>query len=88
MNPKVMLFDEPTSALDPEMINEVLDVMTSLAEEGMTMIVVTHEIGFAREIGDQLIFMDQGVIVEKGDPKAMISDPRSPRTREFLSRVL
>jgi polar amino acid transport system ATP-binding protein len=88
MKPKVLLFDEPTSALDPELVGEVLNVMRDLAESGMTMVVVTHEIGFAREIGDQLIFMDQGVIVEQGDPKAMIADPRSPRTREFLSRVL
>ncbi|MDH6269700.1 polar amino acid transport system ATP-binding protein [Rhizobium sp. SG_E_25_P2] len=88
MKPKVLLFDEPTSALDPELVGEVLGVMRDLAESGMTMVVVTHEIGFAREIGDQLIFMDQGVIVEQGDPRVMIADPQSPRTREFLSRVL
>ena len=88
MKPKVLLFDEPTSALDPELVGEVLNVMRDLAESGMTMVVVTHEIGFAREIGDQLIFMDEGVIVERGEPRAMIADPQSPRTREFLSRVL
>lgn len=88
MKPKVLLFDEPTSALDPELVGEVLSVMRDLAATGMTMVVVTHEIGFAREIGDQLIFMDQGVIVERGDPRTMIADPKSPRTREFLSRVL
>jgi polar amino acid transport system ATP-binding protein len=88
MKPKVLLFDEPTSALDPELVGEVLNVMRKLAESGMTMVVVTHEIGFAREIGDQLIFMDEGVIVERGEPRAMIADPQSPRTREFLSRVL
>ena len=88
MKPKVLLFDEPTSALDPELVGEVLNVMRDLARSGMTMVVVTHEIGFAREIGDQLIFMDEGVIVEKGEPKAMIANAQSPRTREFLSRVL
>ena len=88
MKPKVLLFDEPTSALDPELVGEVLSVMRDLAASGMTMVVVTHEIGFAREIGDQLIFMDQGVIVEQGDPRTLIADPKSPRTREFLSRVL
>ncbi|MCX5495544.1 amino acid ABC transporter ATP-binding protein [Kaistia dalseonensis] len=88
MNPKVLLFDEPTSALDPELVGEVLQVMRDLAASGMTMVVVTHEIGFAREVGDQLIFMDQGVIVERGVPREMIANPQSPRTREFLSRVL
>ncbi|PPE81905.1 ectoine/hydroxyectoine ABC transporter ATP-binding protein EhuA [Kaistia algarum] len=88
MNPKVLLFDEPTSALDPELVGEVLQVMRDLADSGMTMVVVTHEIGFAREVGDQLVFMDQGVIVERGAPREMIADPQSPRTREFLSRVL
>jgi polar amino acid transport system ATP-binding protein len=88
MKPKVLLFDEPTSALDPELVGEVLQVMRDLAQSGMTMVVVTHEIGFAREVGDQLVFMDEGVIVERGDPRAMIAAPQSPRTREFLSRVL
>jgi len=88
MKPKVLLFDEPTSALDPELVGEVLHVMRDLAESGMTMVVVTHEVAFAREIGDQLIFMDEGVIVEQGVPRDMIADPQSPRTREFLSRVL
>ncbi|WP_202334524.1 amino acid ABC transporter ATP-binding protein [Mesorhizobium sp. L-8-3] len=88
MNPKVLLFDEPTSALDPELVGEVLLVMRDLAESGMTMVVVTHEIGFAREVGDQLIFMDKGVVEERGAPKEMIANPQSPRTREFLSRVL
>ena len=88
MNPKVLLFDEPTSALDPELVGEVLQVMRDLAESGMTMVVVTHEIGFAREVGDQLVFMDQGVVVERGNPREMIANPQSPRTREFLSRVL
>lgn len=88
MNPKVLLFDEPTSALDPELVGEVLQVMRDLALSGMTMVVVTHEIGFAREVGDELIFMDEGVIVERGPPREMIADPKSPRTREFLSHVL
>ena len=88
MNPKVLLFDEPTSALDPELVGEVLQVMRDLALSGMTMVVVTHEIGFAREVGDELIFMDEGVIVERGPPREMIADPQSPRTREFLSHVL
>ncbi|PSJ65125.1 ectoine/hydroxyectoine ABC transporter ATP-binding protein EhuA [Mesorhizobium ephedrae] len=88
MKPKVLLFDEPTSALDPELVGEVLQVMRDLAGSGMTMVVVTHEIGFAREIGDQLIFMDGGAIVERGNPREMIANPQSPRTREFLSRVL
>lgn len=88
MQPKLMLFDEPTSALDPELVGDVLAVMRSLAEEGMTMIVVTHEIGFAREVGDKLIFMDGGVIVEQGEPKQVISNPQHERTKSFLSRVL
>jgi polar amino acid transport system ATP-binding protein len=88
MNPKVLLFDEPTSALDPELVGEVLQVMRDLAESGMTMVVVTHEIGFAREVGDDLIFMDEGVIVERGEPREVIANPQSARTREFLSRVL
>lgn len=88
MKPKALLFDEPTSALDPELVGEVLNVMRDLAETGMTMIVVTHEIAFAREVGDQLIFMDDGMVIETGDPKEMIANPQSPRTREFLSRVL
>ena len=88
MKPKVLLFDEPTSALDPELVGEVLEVMRDLALSGMTMVVVTHEVAFAREIGDQLIFMDEGVIVERGAPREMIANPQSPRTREFLSRVL
>lgn len=88
MNPKVLLFDEPTSALDPELVGEVLDVMKDLARDGITMVVVTHEIGFAREVADQLIFMDAGVVVESGQPREMIDKPQSPRTREFLARVL
>lgn len=88
MRPKLMLFDEPTSALDPELVGDVLGVMRSLAEEGMTMIVVTHEIGFAREVGDYLIFMDGGVVVEAGDPRDVIANPQQERTRLFLSKVL
>ncbi|MDP5227491.1 MULTISPECIES: amino acid ABC transporter ATP-binding protein [Arthrobacter] len=88
MEPEVMLFDEPTSALDPELVGDVLNVMKDLARSGMTMIVVTHEIGFAREVGDTLTFMDGGVVVESGDPRAIIADPQHARTREFLSRVL
>ncbi|MBO4239071.1 MULTISPECIES: amino acid ABC transporter ATP-binding protein [Pseudonocardia] len=88
MQPKLMLFDEPTSALDPELVGEVLDVMRELAREGMTMIVVTHEMGFAREVGDALVFMDDGRIVESGDPRAVLSDPQEERTRAFLSKVL
>lgn len=88
MQPDVMLFDEPTSALDPEMVGEVLDVMKSLAAEGMTMVVVTHEMGFAREVGSRLIFMDEGRIAEEGEPAAVFADPQHPRTREFLSKVL
>ncbi len=88
MQPKLMLFDEPTSALDPELVGEVLDVMRALALEGMTMIVVTHEIGFAREVGDSLVFMDQGVVVEEGRPRDVITSPQHERTRTFLSKVL
>jgi polar amino acid transport system ATP-binding protein len=88
MRPKVMLFDEPTSALDPELVGEVLDVMKDLARDGMTMIVVTHEIGFAREVGDSLVFMDGGVVVESGLPREVIANPRHERTRAFLAKVL
>ena len=88
MEPKVMLFDEPTSALDPETIGEVLSVMKKLAEEGMTMVVVTHEMGFAREVGDSLVFMDDGVVVESGNPRDVISNPQHQRTQSFLGRVL
>jgi polar amino acid transport system ATP-binding protein len=88
MRPKLMLFDEPTSALDPELVGEVLDVMRGLAEDGMTMIVVTHEIGFAREVGDSLVFMDGGVVVEAGRPRDVLSNPQHERTRTFLSKVL
>ena len=88
MQPKVMLFDEPTSALDPEMITEVLDVMVTLAKEGMTMVVVTHEMGFAREVADRVVFMDGGVIVEEGVPAEVLGEPKAERTRRFLSRVL
>lgn len=88
MNPDVMLFDEPTSALDPEMVGEVLNVMKDLARHGMTMVVVTHEIGFAREVGDRVIFMDGGYIVEEGTPEQVIDHPREPRTQDFLSKVL
>lgn len=88
MRPKVLLFDEPTSALDPELVGEVLAVMKDLARDGMTMVVVTHEIGFAREVADQLIFMDGGAVMEQGDPREMIANPQSPRTREFLAKVL
>ena len=88
MNPDMMLFDEPTSALDPELVGEVLQVMRSLADEGMTMLVVTHEMGFAREVGSRLIFMDGGHIVEQGDPRAVLADPQHQRTKDFLSRVL
>jgi ABC-type polar amino acid transport system, ATPase component len=88
MEPKVMLFDEPTSALDPEMVGEVLDVMRDLARGGMTMLVVTHEMGFAREVADRVIFMDGGQIVEEGRPEEIFSRPREERTRSFLQRVL
>ncbi len=88
MNPKIMLFDEPTSALDPEMVKEVLDTMTSLAQDGMTMIVVTHEMGFARQVADRVVFMDNGEIVEINDPKAFFDRPQHERTRIFLSQIL
>lgn len=88
MNPDIMLFDEPTSALDPEMVGEVLNVMKDLAQKGMTMVVVTHEIGFAREVGDRVIFMDGGYIVEEGTPEEVINNPKEPRTIDFLSKVL
>ncbi len=88
MQPKLMLFDEPTSALDPELVGEVLDVMRGLAEDGMTMVVVTHEMGFAREVGDALVFMDGGVVVESGAPRDVITNPQHERTKAFLSKVL
>lgn len=88
MEPKLMLFDEPTSALDPELVGEVLDVMKGLAESGMTMIVVTHEMGFAREVADKLVFMDGGVVVEEGDPTEVLTNPQRERTKAFLSKVL
>ncbi|OEH86771.1 peptide ABC transporter ATP-binding protein [Desulfuribacillus stibiiarsenatis] len=88
MEPKVMLFDEPTSALDPEMVGEVLGVMKQLALEGMTMVVVTHEMGFAREVGDRVIFMDEGILVEQGTPDEIFKNPKNPRTQAFLSKVL
>jgi len=88
MKPKLMLFDEPTSALDPELVGDVLDVMRGLAEDGMTMVVVTHEIGFAREVGDQLVFMDGGVVVESGNPREVLANPQHERTKAFLSKVL
>ena len=83
-----MLFDEPTSALDPEMVGEVLDVMKALAKEGMTMVVVTHEMGFAREVGDRVLFMDGGQIVEEGTPEQIFTNPQNPRTKDFLSKIL
>ena len=88
MEPEIMLFDEPTSALDPEIVGEVLDVMKSLAQQGMTMVVVTHEMAFAKEVSDRVVFMDQGVILEQGSPKEVFGNPKEPRTREFLSRYL
>ena len=88
MNPKLMLFDEPTSALDPELVGEVLGVMKKLAEEGMTMLVVTHEMGFAREVANQLVFMDEGIIMESGNPREMMANPQHERTKAFLSKVL
>ncbi|MFF2889111.1 amino acid ABC transporter ATP-binding protein [Paenibacillus sp. NPDC057967] len=88
MDPKVMLFDEPTSALDPEIVGEVLSVMKDLAKEGMTMVVVTHEMGFAREVADRVIFMDQGIIIEEGPPKEIFTNPKNERTQAFLSKVL
>ncbi|GAA3144901.1 hypothetical protein GCM10020001_079920 [Nonomuraea salmonea] len=88
MRPKLMLFDEPTSALDPELVGEVLATMKGLAEDGLTMIVVTHEIGFAREVADRVVFMDGGVVVESGTPAEVLDNPASERTKAFLSRVL
>ena len=88
MNPKIMLFDEPTSALDPEMVKEVLDTMTALAQDGMTMIVVTHEMGFARKVADRVVFMDQGEIVEINAPAEFFADPQHERTKLFLSQIL
>ena len=88
MNPKVMLFDEPTSALDPEMVGEVLDLIRKLANEGMTMVIVTHEMGFAREVADRVLFMDGGIIAEEGTPAELFGNPQNPRTKEFLSKVL
>ncbi len=88
MNPDVMLFDEPTSALDPEMVGEVLDVMKQLAQSGMTMVVVTHEMGFAREVGDRVLFMDEGVVMEEGKPLDIFQDPQNKRTQDFLSKLL
>ena len=88
MNPDIKLFDEPTSALDPEMVGEVLQVMKQLAADGMTMVIVTHEIGFAREVSDRVIFMDGGYIVEQGSPLELINNPKEPRTIDFLNKVL
>ena len=88
MEPEVLLFDEPTSALDPEMVGEVLDVMKELAQSGMTMVVVTHEMGFAREVASRVLFMDQGVIMEENKPQALFDNPQSPRLQSFLSKVL
>jgi polar amino acid transport system ATP-binding protein len=88
MDPKLMLFDEPTSALDPELVGDVLDVMRDLASSGMTMFVVTHEMGFAREVGDKLVFMDDGVVIESGAPRDVIANPQHERTQNFLSKVL
>lgn len=88
MSPDVMLFDEPTSALDPEMVGEVLDVMKKLAADGMTMVVVTHEMGFAKEVGDRILFMDEGIIVEEGTPEQIFANPQNSRTRDFLSKIL
>ena len=88
MEPDVMLFDEPTSALDPEMVGEVLEVMKQLAKEGMTMVVVTHEMGFAREVGTSVVFVDDGVIVEQGEPKEFFENPKNQRLKDFLSKVL
>jgi polar amino acid transport system ATP-binding protein len=88
MDPEIMLFDEPTSALDPEMVGEVLNVMKQLAEEGMTMVVVTHEMGFAREVGDRILFMDEGIIAEEGTPEEIFNNPKKERTKSFLSKVL
>ena len=88
MNPRVILFDEPTSALDPEMVGEVLDLMKQLAREGMTMVIVTHEMGFAREVADKIIFIDEGIIKEVGTPEQVFNHPKDPRLQDFLSKVL
>ena len=88
MNPEVMLFDEPTSALDPEMVGEVLSLMHELADEGMTMVVVTHEMGFAREVANRVLFIDEGIIIEQNTPDAIFENPQHPRTKDFLSKVL
>ena len=88
MNPEIMLFDEPTSALDPEMVGEVLDVMKDLARSGMTMVIVTHEMGFAREVASRVLFIDQGVVMESGTPQEVFSNPKNDRTKLFLSKVL
>ena len=88
MNPDVMLFDEPTSALDPEMVGEVLNIMKELAKTGMTMVVVTHEMGFAREVGSRILFIDDGIIQEENSPKEFFENPENPRLRDFLSKVL
>ena len=88
MEPKIMLFDEPTSALDPEMVGEVLEVMKQLAKEGMTMVVVTHEMGFAKEVGDRVIFMDEGYVIEENEPEELFTNPQQERTKSFLSKVL
>ncbi|MBR1624221.1 MAG: amino acid ABC transporter ATP-binding protein, partial [Clostridia bacterium] len=88
INPKVMLFDEPTSALDPEMVGEVLDLIKQIAAEGMTMVIVTHEMGFAKEVGSRVMFMDQGKIAEENTPSELFSNPQNPRLKEFLSKVL
>ena len=88
MNPEIMLFDEPTSALDPELVGDVLKVMKELAESGMTMLCVTHEMGFAREVGDRVLFMDGGLILEEGTPEEIFGNPQNPRTRDFLNKVL
>ena len=88
MNPKVILFDEPTSALDPEMVGEVLDLIKQLADEGMTMVIVTHEMGFAREVADRVLFMDGGYIVEEGTPAEVFTNPQHARTKDFLNKVL
>jgi ABC-type polar amino acid transport system, ATPase component len=88
MDPEVMLFDEPTSALDPEMVGEVLDVMMRLAESGMTMVVVTHEMGFANQVGDRVLFMDEGLVVEEGTPEQIFKNPQNRRTQDFLSKLL
>ena len=88
MNPEILLFDEPTSALDPEMVGEVLAVIKGLVKEGMTTVIVTHEMGFAREISDRVFFMDDGILAEKGTPEQIFSNPQNPRTKEFLSKVL